>query len=285
MQIQDFDFSRWFLVILSVFALESANASDYQSPRTLSLGGAGHAAPLQTDPIVMNASHAAFLPAYQVTAAFQRYKGSTGNQEPRGRVATFAVLDGNQTTVPIGLLYSRRAQGAILALGGGYKINEAWSVGLSAKTTLKTDTLTDNRDFSTSATYRLSKAFQFALITDNVIQNRTKANPWGQFREYTLGTKYALDKNFFFYLDPHYTPARDKKFGYEAGVEVATFSDLYIRVGKSMRSMQPHLAQYGDSLGYGFGYVGPRFSMDFAISHAETTVKTRSLVASITLMF
>jgi len=266
-------------------ASKALAGSDYQSPRTLSLGGSGHAAPLQTDPIAMNASNAAFLPAYQVTAAIHKYKGSRDNQEPRGRVATFGVLDGSQAMVPVGVLYTKRALGSVLMFGSAYKINESWAGGLTVKTTLQSDTKPQNRDFSTSVTYRPSKSFQFAFITDNTIQRRSRSDAWGQYREYILGTKYILDKSVFAYFDPHYTPSREKKLGYQFGLEVAAFSDLYLRVGKSIRSLQAHLEQYGDSIGYGFGYLGPRFSLDFAISHAETDVRTRSMVASLALMF
>lgn len=279
------NFSRFVVIGFVSLQFYSTHASDYQSPRTLSLGGSGHASALQIDPIAMNMSQAAFLPAYQVSAAFQKYKGNDDSQEPRGRVSTFGILDGNETTTPMGVFYSRRAEGAILALGIAHKINENFSVGLSGKTTLKSSRNRINRDFSTSATYRLSSQFQFAFITDNVIANKDRAAPWNQYREYTVGTRYSPMNGVIFYADPHYTPSIEKNWGWEAGAEFATFADLFLRVGRSVRSYQSHLSRYGSSLGYGLGYVGPRIALDFAISHAEANAKTRSLVASATIMF
>ena len=43
------------------FATPWANASDYQSPRTAALGGAGHASPLLNDAIYLNPSFSSFM--------------------------------------------------------------------------------------------------------------------------------------------------------------------------------------------------------------------------------
>src|SRR4051812_23643954 len=58
-------------------------ASDFHSPRTAALGGAGHAGPLLNDGVYLNPSFASFLPSYSVSGNLLLFHGPDGpNGDP-----------------------------------------------------------------------------------------------------------------------------------------------------------------------------------------------------------
>ncbi len=273
----------YFLSIFFCFATVSS-ASDYHSPRTAALGGAGHGAPLLTDAIYLNPAMASFLPAYSVSTSYNGYEGKE-NTEPKGRVFHFSIQDGRNELFQAGMGYTRRADGAFLNIGASKAITQKYGVGLGSKYAFRSGNKNSATDATLSFLANPIKWFQGSLIIDNLVQTASGKN-WNLYREYILGMKFSVMDILMIYADPHLVPTKNgNSFGYELGLELPLFQDFFVRAGKSQESMQPHVATYGRGYGMGFGWVFPRFSIDAALYRSVAPVLTNNKEISMTISY
>src|ERR1700733_8413006 len=81
-------------------------ASDFHSPRTAALGGAGHAGPLLTDSIYLNPSYASFIQSYIVSLNYGFFRGNPqpdGTYAEHGHLVNAAVQDGENSLFQAGV--------------------------------------------------------------------------------------------------------------------------------------------------------------------------------------
>lgn len=267
------------LSLASRLPFTEAWASDYQSPRTVSLGGAGHAGPLLNDAIYLNPSFASLMGQYSLYAGYLWFKGESyvPNTEWHGKMLNLSILDGRTELFQAGLGYTAREIGHMLHLGASKKIDTdlGIAVGLSGKMFFSGNYgLRPAQDFTISTTVVPLEWLNTVLILDNVVQSSAgKAIGWE--REIILGTKANVMGITMVYLDPHYAPDAQQghKFGWEAGIEFGVFKDLFLRVGHFKNAYIPFVNDRGETgFGFGAGWFAPRLSLDYGLSHVIRTV-------------
>ena len=85
-------------------------ASDFLSPRTAALGGAGHAGPLLNDAIYVNDSYISLLPTFSVAGNYGWGNYSDGSY--KYRLQNASIQDGNPTDLfQAGIAYTKRDDG------------------------------------------------------------------------------------------------------------------------------------------------------------------------------
>jgi len=272
----------WIFTTIALLSF-SAGATDYHSPRTAGLGGAGHAAPILNDGIYMNPAMIALLPAYSVSASHESVSGP-GNTEPHALVQNASIQDGTNNLFAAGLGYTRKTYGREVNVGASSRIFQDYGIGIGGKFLFGSDTKQTAQDATLSATGAPLSWFQAGIVVDNLLETaRTKT--WNQFREFTVGTKFNIQKILLIYLDPHVIPGKSgDTFGYEFGAELPIFSDLYLRGGLSKNSFQPALGAYGHGHGFGFGWSFPRISIDAAVTRTFEPARTNSVLFSATIL-
>jgi hypothetical protein len=105
---------------------------------------------------------------------------------------------------------------------------------------------------------------------DNVLQT-DEGKARGLWREFIVGTKFNIDKIVLVYFDPRYTPSlpQSSKFGHSLGLEFVMSADLFLRLGQFRNTSLPFLAsERGRGYSAGFGWVGPRLSIDYGLTRA-----------------
>ncbi len=266
-----------FLVSQSLFA------TDYQSPRTAGLGGAGHAGPILTDAIYMNPAMMPFLNSYTVSFSHTEFSGPDG-AEPKGRDQNLSVQDGTNSSFQAGLGYTRKSYGNMVHVGAATRIFEKYGVGVGGKFLFGSPVRESTKDVTISAMGQVTDSIQSALIIDNAI-NSDSVRQWNQGREIILATKINLQKILLIYFDPHYVPQKaDPHFGYELGMELPLMSDLFIRGGVNHDAYQPQVGVYGNGFGFGFGWAFPRMSVDGAMNRTDGPIPSNSWTFSITII-
>ena len=126
------------LFLLLPICSSTARSSDFQSPRTAALGGAGHANPMLNDAIYLNPSFTSFLPSYSMSGNYAFFGGPSncdgcGPSDPHGHVANASIQDGRselfQAGVGLTLLNDRK----ILDVGASRTVVSKLGVGIGGK--------------------------------------------------------------------------------------------------------------------------------------------------------
>ncbi len=258
------------LLLLAAFSAgPGALASDFQSPRTAALGGAGHAAPLLNDGIYLNPSYSSFLPTYSFATPYSPFSGPAygATTDFHGRMYNLSILDGRAELFQAGAGYTVRQDGAFLHFGASKSLLKTLGVGLGAKFFMSPDH-SNTQDGTLSVSFVATPWFQTALIIDNLAQTQTGKNH-GLYREIILGTKFNLQGKLMAYFDPHFIPDLPNAgvFGHELGLEVSVFQDLYARFGNFRNANVPAEALNGNGWTLGMGWVAPRISFDYGYQH------------------
>lgn len=279
--------SLFFLSFLTLTNL--AQASDFHSPRTDALGGAGHASPLLSDAIYLNPSFSSFMEVHSLSFNYLAYGGGVtpdGN-DFRGRNFNISVLDGTADSLfQAGVAYTRRDDANIVHIGASKSLFKKLGIGIGSKFIFPTDG-SGNRfsDGNLSLTGLITTWFQAAFIIDNLFQ---AAPQLGFNREYLLGTKFNFTPYFMVYLDPHYAPnvpSDQNPWGYQAGIEIPFFSDFFLRLGQFRSSTIPYQGRRGNGYGLGGGWVGPKISFDYSFSKALSPIASNSHNFGMTIFF
>ncbi len=273
-------------LVFALFTLlaGTAHATDYYSPRTAALGGAGKAGPLGTDSIYLAPAMTSFLKGYSGSVSYFGYDGPN-DSEPHGRVFHMSAHDGSNEMFQAGVGYTRRADAVLVHFGASKALTQELGVGIGGKRFFNHAVLDSLNQANLSVVYFPLDWLQSTLLIDNLIEN-TASKRWNLYREVSLGTKFNIQKILLIYADPQYTPnAPGKKFGYQVGAELPLFSDLYARFGINRDVIQPHLAAYGRGVGWGAGWIFPKISLDFAMYRTIAPVRSSGKVFSATVSF
>jgi hypothetical protein len=254
------------LLFLSVCTPLSAFASDFWSPRTAALGGAGHAGPLLNDAIYLNPSYTSLLPTYGFSGNYFTYAGTGGDDlPPRGHGLNISIQDGRSELFQAGAGYTSRADGTMLHIGASKSAVQRTGLGLGGKFFFPSDgTRKMIADGSVSFTGLPYDFLQISAIVDNIVQSEDE-KAHGFFREYTLGTKANLESILLLYFDPHLTPDDpvNNSFGYEMGVEWPIMQDFFLRIGMFKNANVALANIRGRGYSFGFGWIAPRISLDY----------------------
>ena len=271
------------LLLASLSLTLTAGASDYHSPRTDALGGAGHASPLLADAIYLNPSFGSFTRVHDLSFSYLTYRGGQitspqGLSDYYGHNINLTVLDGTtESLFQAGVGYTRRDDASFIHVGASKNFLTRYGAGLGTKFIFPND---NSGAQIIDGTLSLSGLFtdwlQTAIVVDNLLES---AQNQGYYREWILGTKFNVMSILLIYLDPHWIPsltAKQTQFGYEAGVEFPFFSQVFLRVGKFKTSKIPYQNQYGDGFGVGLGWLAPKLSLDYSFSQVTTPIESNS---------
>lgn len=267
---------RDFFLALSVICWsgQAAMGSDFHSPRTAALGGAGHAGPSLNDSIYLNPSYSSFLPTYSISTNYIRYRSS---QSDSGKYLNVSLQDGRSELFQAGVGYTKRDRSNLLTIGASKALLEQFGIGLGGKFLFSNTPGTPVvRSSMVSMTFSATDWFQFSAIADNLFETEEgRRNNF--YREWIIGSKLNLENILIVYFDPHWTPTLpEQAYGYELGVELGIFQDFFLRGGKFKNAAIPN--QYGirgSGYGFGAGWVAPRISLDYALSqHLEPVDET-----------
>lgn len=280
------------LSILSAFAVTSALASDFQSPRTVGLGGAGHAAPMLTDSIYLNPAYASFLPAEILSVNYGFYHGGgtepDGSSSIHGHILNGSVQDGRSELFQAGVGGTIQDWGKEVNIGASKSLFSTFGLGLGGKMIFPNAGNGDKaQDAIFSSTFIATSWFQTAAVIDNLIDSPA-VRAQGLYREYILGTKFNVMNIAFVYFDPHLAPniPGQPSFGYESGLELTPMTDLFFRFGKFRNSNIPELYNArGDGYGFGVGWIGPRISLDYGLKRVLTPVSNNTQNFGMTVFF
>jgi hypothetical protein len=279
------------LLLTTFFLSFSAFASDFQSPRTAALGGSGHAAPLLTDAIYQNPSFASFLHAYQGSLNYGVYKGGDeqpdGSKPVHGHLTNIAVQDGRNDMFQAGVGLTIREDSKYIDVGTSKAIVEKFGLGLGGKFILpNSGNGSRTQDFNISGTFLATDWAMASFLIDNIVQsNSLKAQ--NLYREFVLGTKINIQNLMLIYIDPHLAPnAPGSNFGYENGIELTPFTDLFIRFGMFRSSNVPELQNArGRGYGFGIGWVAPKLSLDYGLKRTLDPIVTNTHNFGMTVYF
>src|SRR4051812_16097909 len=97
------------IIVLPVSVSSLSLAIEYQSPRTLGLGGAGRGAPLLTDAIYLNPAYASFIASYSIHAGYPCFA--------QGRNYNISIQAPRPELFQAGIVFPRREQNAAVNLG------------------------------------------------------------------------------------------------------------------------------------------------------------------------
>lgn len=276
-------------LVLSSFLAPTVDASDFQSPRTAALGGAGHASPLLNDAIYLNPSYAAFTPAYGIQGNYEWYnspQAADGSEQYHGRLLNASVQDGRNSLFQAGVGYSIRNEGKLLNFGAAKAAIKQLGFGIGGKFYFpNVNNGPSVSDTIVSTTWMATSWLQAAAIVDNAVETGN-AKAQGFYREFILGTKINLQSIMLIYLDPHWAPDAPNLFGYEGGIELTPFTDLFFRGGVFKNASQAELDNLrGQGFGFGIGWVGPRISFDYGLSHVTQPVSCVAQMIGTTIFF
>lgn len=268
------------LVLSLVFGARGVQAADYWSPRTAALGGAGHAAPLLTDAIYMNPAMASFINGYTGSVSFTRFSGPDEN-EPKGRIRHFSVIDSTNPDFQSGLGFTQTSYGSLWhGILSRRFMDNLLAAGIGVKHLGGSGSRASSTNFSLGAISSPLPWAAIGLYIENLKQSPTTLQ-WSEYRSVTLGLKANIQNALMVYVDPRFAANLPRSMGYSAGLEIPIVKDGFIRIGRSKNSFQPNLGSYGDGVGFGTGFIFPRFGIDFA--HFRTTGPTRSEGSSLAL--
>ena len=252
------------LSVACFFNLSTAWAVEYQSPRTLALGGAGRGGPLLNDSIYLNPSYASFTPTYSLTGGYLWFN--------QGRNYNFSVEDSRTELFQAGLGYTKREQNSTINLGASKTLMSHWGVGLGAKYIIDNDSGKKTSNFSLSTSYIAAPWAYVSLIADNLISSRDSTSR-NLNRTFYAGIKVLPMERVSVFADPLYSPEykAGAKAGFALGTEITVMSDFLLRLGRFQQGEISHLNTRGCGSGIGLGYLGPKIRFDYAFTRISST--------------
>lgn len=255
------------LTILVILSSLSAQAIEYQSPRTLGLGNAGRAAPLLTDAIYLNPAYSSLVNSYSLGGSYLWFD--------QGRNYNFSVQDSRTELFQAGAGFTRREQGAAVNIGASKAAIDRLGFGLGMKILI--DDTTGKTFIGTlfSTAFVASEHFQSALIIDNLTETG-ESRQRNAYRDIFIAMKGQAFKELQLYFDPFYSPSytAGNKSGFSAGFEATLMADFFLRMGMFQDSEVIYLNTRGDGFGMGIGWIGPKVTFEYAY-HRVTQAHNR----------
>ena len=167
---------------------------------------------------------------------------------------------------------TRREHNNFIHIGAAKSFVKRIGVGLGGKFGTFQDGTPLAKDMTASLTLIPIAWVQAAIIVDNILSEDV-GKRLGWEREFILGTKVNLMKLILVYADPHWAPDLDEgAWGFEGGLELALFSDFFLRGGLFRSAHVPFLNGRGSGYGFGAGWMAPRLAVDYAFSSAASGV-------------
>ncbi len=263
-----------FVFLFSIILNYQCHASDFQSPRTMALGGASHAAPLLNDSIFLNPSFSSFLPTYSIAFNYGWYNGGTtnpdGSNSYHGHILNGSIQDGRSEMFQAGVSFTRREDARFFHFGASKAMLRNLGVGVGGKWVVLNDSAnTSFQDLTLAATFFPEPWLQTALIVDNLLETQ-KGLALNLHREIILASKWSVLGSVMFYFDPHLFPnlSGSSSFGHELGIEIPVMSDVYLRMGNFRNAQVFYEGAYGRGYAFGIGWVAPKISFDYAVQRA-----------------
>ena len=247
-----------------LFVSLPSQAVEYQSPRTLALGGAGRAGPLLNDSIYLNPAYASFNSIYSANLGYTWFE--------HGRNYNVSVQDTRNEFLQAGVGYTKRERNSAINLGASRQVVKQVGFGLGSKFIIDNTTNKITNDMSFATTYIAQQWVYVSLVVDNLIQGQ-ESKQRNLFRTVYLAFKFIPTKDVEFFFDPLYSPdyQAGNKSGFSLGVELGLLADFYFRAGKFKDAEITHLDSRGDGYGVGLGWIGPRINFDYAFSRVTTS--------------
>jgi hypothetical protein len=239
--------------------ISDVKAVEFQSPRTLGLGGAGRAAPWLTDAIYLNPSYASFSPIYTLTGSYTTFD--------QGRNYNVSIQDARTESLQAGAGYTKREQNAAVNIGASRAFQKKWGVGLGTKLILDQPSNHMTTDLVASGTLLAMQWLNVAFIVDNLIAGSDQRARNLSRTAYTA-VRLVAARKIEFYFDPFFSPdySGGNKGGFTAGAEIGMLEDLFLRFGKSVDAEITHLNTRGSGFGLGLAWIGPRISLEVAMN-------------------
>ena len=249
---------------LSIFALSNASATEYQSPRTLALGGAGRAGPLLNDSIYLNPSYASFTPIYSLSGGYTWFNA--------GRNYNVSVEDSRTSFLQAGIGFTRREQNSAASFGMSKQVIQQLGFGLGSKIIIDDHTNKTTTDLLFATSYIAMPWLYASIIVDNLIQSAV-GKQRNLFRTFYAGIKFIPTKEVEIYVDPLYSPdyTAGNKTGLSIGLEFGLLADFYLRFGKMIDAEVTYLNTRGSGYGVGLGWIGPRINFDYSLSRVSSS--------------
>lgn len=246
------------LAIILLSLSTTVQAVEYQSPRTLGLGGAGRGAPLLTDAIYLNPAYSSFITSYSLHAGYLWFE--------EGRNYNVSIQDSRTEMFQAGIGFTRREQNAVLNIGASRTVVDRLGFGLGSKIVFDDGTGERTTNFLFSTTFLASNWMYASLIIDNLLEGDS-SRARNLYRNFYLGFKFFALKELLIYVDPVYSPnyPYGNKAGFSAGAEFAMMADFFLRVGKFVDGEVAYLNTRGDGWGIGLGWLGPKVNFEFAL--------------------
>ncbi|MCC7442864.1 MAG: hypothetical protein IT285_14620 [Bdellovibrionales bacterium] len=243
-----------------------SNASDFHSPRTAALGGAGRAGPFINDAIYLNPSFISYLTARSISLNFEKYNDGGGG----GRIYNFSVQDGTAPLFQAGVGFTHRDEGSLVSIGASRSLLKRIGVGVGYKlwfTDQDPVNFPKGSDAIIAVTYIAETWLQAVLVVDNFFKAKATSQR-GAHREIAIGTKINVMEMLLVYFDPHWAPdlPEGRVFGHELGVEVPALKDIFLRAGHFRNAYQPAYYGRADGMGFGFAWVAPRLSLEASMT-------------------
>lgn len=271
------------LLISGMFLLSAphALAVEYQSPRTLALGGAGRGGPLLNDSIFLNPAYASFSQTYSISGGYTWFDHL--------RNYNVSVQDARAELLQAGVSYTKREQNAAFNIGASRMVVQRLGFGLGSKVILDNETNKMTSDFIFSSAFIALPWLYSSLIIDNLLQS-SEAKSRNLYRTFFLGLKFNPSKEIEIFVDPLYSPdyVGGNKAGFSAGAELSLLADFYLRFGKFTDGEISYLATRGSGYGFGLGWIGPKINFDYAytrVTSAHSGLPQSSAHALATTLF
>lgn len=269
-----------------------AVASDFQSPRTAALGGAGHASPMLNDAIYLNPSYVSFLPSYSLSGNYGFYGGpptcdTCGPSDPHGHLLNASIQDGRSDMFQAGVAFTELNDRKIFNVGASRTIVERLGIGFGGKWVIPNiDSPPLLWDTMASITFVPLDWLQLAGIVDNIFQPQANL-AYDMYREYILGSKFNIMGVVLIYFDPHLAPSvpDGNTFGHELGVEFPFMQALFFRLGNFRNANVAAISERGSGYSIGAGWVAPSSSFDFALQRVLDPVLCNVYSFAMTVFF
>jgi hypothetical protein len=265
--------SAFIFILVQILEPTLSYGTDFHSPRTDALGGAGHASPFLSDALYLNPSFISFNQVHSLSVNYLVYNGtqtlSPGTTaELKGNNFNISVVDGSLDALfQAGVGFTRREDSSMVHVGVSKQVIQKISVGVSSKFIFPNDSSGSRlMDGTFAATTLITTWLQASIIIDNIFNSAKDQN---FYRNYILGTKVNIMNIILVYVDPHITsnlPSGQESFGYQAGVELPFSNEFFLRAGTFKNSLIPYQSLRGDGYGFGAGWIGPKLSIDYALS-------------------
>ncbi len=280
-----FEFLKWFVIIGGVLFGFSGWGSDFQSPRTGALGGAGHAAPYLSDAIYLNPSYLSLSPAHALALNYLGYQ--TGSPPSSGgNLNISGIYSEPDLVAQWGAALTQRLDGNLLHVAVSSQMAERFSVGVGSKFYFSNTNSGILADLLLSMTFVPLNWFRFSIITDNLLES-IGGSVFS--REFGLGTRFSLNSLYSLLIDSHFNPTLQSiglpLWGYELGVEYNLLEYFFLRVGGGQNSTLSFLANRGDTLALGIGASFPRFSFDYSYVRVLSSARTFSHQLGVVICF